>query len=814
MSRPKDHEPSGRSSTATRALEAVTQLGIYGGLLLPLVFLTGLVVYPYVFLKLLFLQILVALTVPAFLVLAWREPRFRPRFSWVYAALGAHYVALALSVATAVDRHRAFWGNQERMNGLFSLLHFVAWLAMATSVLKTWGQWRRLLHWQAALGVVMAAVALLQRPFPTLLGAETGQRVSGLLGNAIFSGAYHMLALFFLAFLWVRAEKPTWRRLYAVAMAASAAALWASGSRGPLLGLIAGAVAALTIWAIARGRYRLLGLEAATMAAAVGAYALIAKLLVPLPSLENFWRTHEALQHVFLVDFDPARRHLWAIAWRGFHDRPWLGWGLTNYETVFDVHYDPWFMCSGYGGTLQDSSHSLYLDHLSTTGVLGLLTFLGLWAAALASVASALRAKRLDAAAASVLFGMMAAYLVQGIFVFDSPGVHTMVFLLLALALAVGRPEWHALAPAAPKPAPRPWARRLQAPAFAALALAGALLAYRGSILPARASYLAKQSHAAYRRGNCGAALAFGRRAADVPTPYLEDQMFMLAKNLSWLSDTGKLERCGDWRASLEHGRSLMARILVQHPAHSRMRWLYSNLLFTLGKQTRDPAILAEAGQQIEHLLFESPRRQQFQYNYANWLVEMGRIGEAKAHLDFALSQGENMGESLWRKGVFTWRALEQSKAGAALMAQAMAVECAYGFKSAMEVQQLAQAYSVLGDREHLKGVVKYVEGFSKEDQPTIVHLGIARYLEKHGLVEERDRVLQLAEQRDPRAAEHLKAWREGRLRTLADVEKAVTAPSSEPRADARAPAASARPLGSGAATAGLRPLAADLAVP
>ncbi len=788
MSRPQDHGLPAQSSSVTRLLEAMTFAGVYGGLLMPLVFLSGVVVYPYIFLKLLFLQILVALTVPAFLVLAWRKPRYRPRFSWVYAALGAHYVALALSAAMAADRHRAFWGNQERMNGLFSLLHFVAWLAMTTSVLKTWGQWRKLLHWQAALGFAMAAVVLLQWPFPTLLGADAGPRLSGLLGNAIFSGAYHVFALFFLAFLWVRAETRTSRRFYAVAAAASAAALWASGSRGPLLGLIVGGAVALTFWAIARGRHRLVALEAAALAGAVAVYALVAKLLAPLPSLEKFWARHEALQHIFLVDFDPARRHLWAVAWEGFRDRPWFGWGLTNYEVVFDVHYDPWFMCGGPGGTLQDSSHSLYLDHLSTTGLLGLATFLALWVAAIASVASAFKAKRLDAAASGVLFGSVAAYLVQGIFVFDSPGVHSMVHLLLALAVGVGSSSWAAAAPQALKSAAPRWPR-LQAPAFAGLALAGALLAYRGSVLPARASYLAKQSHAAFRRANCGAALAYAKRAWEVPTPYLEDQVYMLAKNLTWLTESGRLDRCGEWRPVLEHGRVLMSRVLEQHPVHSRQRWLYANLLFTLGKQTRDPAILADAGLQLEQMLFESPKRQQFHYSYANWLVEMGRASEAKAHLDYALSQGENMGESLWLKGVFLWRTLEQPKAGAELMARAMAAECGYGFRSAMEVQQLAQAYSILGDREHLKGVVRFVEDLSKEDRPTIVHLGIARYLEKHGLVEERDRVLLLAVQRDRRVAEPLKAWRQGRLRSLADVEKAYAAPASTPRAESRAPA-------------------------
>jgi O-antigen ligase len=788
MSKPKHGRAKVSDSRTTRLLRTVTLAGIYGGLLMPLVFLTGLVVYPFVFLKLLFLQILVSVTLPAFLVLAWREPRYRPRFSWVYAALGGHYVALALSTATAMDRHRAFWGNQERMNGLFTLLHFVAWLAMASSVLKTWSDWRKLLHWQAVLGFVMAVIALLQRPFPNLLGVEANSRVAGLLGNPIYLGAYQAFMMFWLALLWVRAEKPVWRRYYAVGIAACGAALWACGSRGPLLGLVAGAAIAFCVWAISSRRYRLVALGGAGLVFSVTGYALIAKLLVPLPALDDFWKRNGALRHIFQADFDPARRHLWAIAWRAFHDRPWVGWGLTNYDIAFDTYFDPWFMCLGPGATLQDSSHSLYLDHLSTTGLVGLVSFLLLWAAVLASVVSALRAGRLDLPASAVLVGMIASYLIQGIFVFDSPGVHSMTHLLLALAVALGRPEWSASKQVSPPRAARAAvAPKALIPVFLGLEMAGSLLAIRTAILPGYASFTAKEAHVAFRRGNCGAALALMREAATIWTPFLDDQIYMLGMNLSAIAESGRLDRCSEWRSLLDHGRALTGTLLGWRPTHSRQRWTWANLLAAVGRATRDPAILAEAGRELEAVLAESPRRQQLQFNYANWLVLVGRLGEAEAHFDFALSQGVTMGESLWRKGIFLWRDRQQGRAGAELMAKAMEGECKYGFKSAVEVQFLAQAYAGLGDRDHLKGMVRFVQDFSKEDRPTLVHLKIAGYLDKLGLTAERDRVLEIARERDSGLAQRLSHWRAGRV-ALSDIERLYGGPPSPPPRAKEAP--------------------------
>jgi O-antigen ligase len=793
MSRSKARRGRPSDSKTTRLLRAVTLAGIYGGLLLPLVFLPGLVVYPFVFLKLLYFQVLVSLTLPAFLVLAWRDPRYRPRFSWVYAALGGHYVALALSAATAMDRHQAFWGNQERMNGLFSLLHFVAWLAMASSVLKTWPEWRKLLHWQAALGFIMAVVALLQGPFPNLLGFEAGARTAGLLGNPIYQGAYQAFMLFWLALLWVRAEEPLWRRCYAVGIATCASALFASGSRGPLLGTVAGAAIALTIWAISSRRYRLVALEGAALVASMASYFMIAKYLIPLPSLEEFWRRNGALQHIFLADFDPTRRHLWAIAWRAFRDRPWLGWGLTNYDGVFDAYFDPWLMCLGPGATMQDSSHSLYLDHLSTTGAAGFATFLLLWASAFVAIGSALRSGRLELRAGAVLFGMVASYLVQGIFVFDSPGVHSMTHLFLALAVAVGGAEWNASRqPDRPRAAHPMVVRKWSIPLFLSLEVAGSLLALRTSIFPGYASFTTKHAHIAFGRGRCGEALAVLREAARIPTPYLDDQLRTLRMNLSGIAKNGMLDRCPEWRSLLDHGRSLTGTLLEWRPVHCRQRWAWASALAAVGKATQDPAILAEAGRELEAALAENPQRQQLQYSYADWLAFVGRLDEAKAHLDFALSQGETMGESLWRKGIFLWRDLQQGRAGAELIAKAMEGECKYGFKSAAEVQLLAQVYAGLGDRDHLKGVVRYVQDFGKDDRPTLVHLRIAGYLESLGLAAERDRVLEIAQERDSGLSQRLWPWREGRV-PLGDIERLYAgSPSPPPSAGARGPQSSA----------------------
>ena len=292
-------------SRVTRTLELITLAGVYGGLLMPL-FFSRLVTFPFIFSKMLYFQILVGLTFPAWVMLASREVRYRPRASWLTLAVVAWFATLGLATVFADSRWRSFFGTQERMTGLFSLLHFLAWYVMTTSTLRSSRDWRRLLEFQVAVGFVAACAAWLLPLYPKLIGfgaATLGDRLSGLFGNPIFSASYQVFNAFFIMFL---CKKASWKRRcwYGLALGASLVSILLSGSRGPLLGLVAGlAVAALAL-ALASAHRRFvmfLGIGAAVLGTA---YALLLVFVVHAPSFDRFWTAHGNLRHFFEFDVD------------------------------------------------------------------------------------------------------------------------------------------------------------------------------------------------------------------------------------------------------------------------------------------------------------------------------------------------------------------------------------------------------------------------------------------------------------------------------------------------------------------------------
>ncbi|MBU1629464.1 O-antigen ligase family protein, partial [Patescibacteria group bacterium] len=410
--------------TSIRWLKAISYIGIYGGLLMPL-FFWPVVIFPFVFSKLIFFQFLIGLTFPAYLILAWIEPRYRPKPTILYVSIIAYFIALGASVVFSVDPSRSWWGNQERMNGLFTLLHFLAWLSMATGLLKNWVNWRRLLNYQICLSVFMAMVALLQKPFPNLLSFPAGARVGGLLDNPIYMASYQIFNLFFIALLLLKKPSKGMKIFYGLVAVLDIGAFLAAQSRGALLGLAVGVFVFAVVYGFLTPSKKARRLVLAGILACVVGYGLLFA-----------FRTTDFVQHSGLARFTDftattrTRLIAWEIAWKGFLEKPITGWGFDSFHILFNQKYNPESLRFGYYETWFDRSHNTIMDVLSMTGLFGLVTFAAIFIALFVSVFRARKKGWLDVPITSVLVALPVAYFVQNLFVFDHPAAFSMSYLL------------------------------------------------------------------------------------------------------------------------------------------------------------------------------------------------------------------------------------------------------------------------------------------------------------------------------------------------------------------------------------------------
>jgi hypothetical protein len=484
--------------------------------------------------------------------------------------------------------------------------------------------------------------------------------------------------------------------------------------------------------------------------------------------------------HLFSKSSDEMRPMIWSIALAGFRSRPLLGWGLDNYEAVYDAHFLPRIICKGAYDQWNDIAHSLLFEHLSTTGALGTLAFAAVGVAFVLSLRRAFRQGWIEARAFYVLLGLFTAYLVQGQFITDSPSSHAMLLLLLAVGCAAGFPEFAAkTVPMVPPMAAR--SAGLAPLAWAALQTGGVVLAWQGSILPALASHAGLQSVVALKQGGCGAMLENARRVAAMATPWSEDQLNVVSETLREFAKQDKLQSCPQWRELYDLAQQKLVALYAGQPEHFRFRGVMPALARMLGLRARDPELIKEAQRLYEALIAGSPQRQLYRYRFAEMLAETGRVEAASDQLAQAVAADPKMGESLWRQGVFRWHYQNQEEIGSQMVVRAAEGMCSHPLASSEEAILLAHAFLMQGEPAGLRSMEQRISELPPEDRPASTYLDIARLQEQAGMLAERDRMLRIAAARDVAVSARLAPLLEGRVRTIAEAEQLATLAARKP---------------------------------
>lgn len=405
-----------RFGISTLLLTPLTPLAVYLGFL-----------FPYTSGRNFFFRTLVLVALIAWALL-WiqRLTAYRPRSTLLAWAILVFTFATTLASLFAPNPSLAFWSSLERMDGFVSVLFLTAFFFSARALFGA-RHWK--IFWHLSLGVALAAsaVALLQ-----LAGFleihQGGMRIDASFGNAAFFAAYLLLSLGVALFLAAGPVSTRTRLFYLASSALFLFLILASATRSALIALpIAFTASVLTAFWFGKKHQ---------MLRCFGAWGLIALVLAvgaffstrSVPEL----RAHPLAGRLLSISFTgqdaEARLLAWKVAWKGFKERPLVGWGPEGYRYAFARHYDPRF-----AGREQwfDRAHNNYLDILVQTGMLGFLAYLALWVGLARAV---FRNGAFSASEKVALMGLLAAYATFNVFAFDTLTASFLFFALCAYA--------------------------------------------------------------------------------------------------------------------------------------------------------------------------------------------------------------------------------------------------------------------------------------------------------------------------------------------------------------------------------------------
>ncbi|OGZ12594.1 MAG: hypothetical protein A3D67_04275 [Candidatus Lloydbacteria bacterium RIFCSPHIGHO2_02_FULL_51_22] len=416
----------------------VLRYALVGGLFLipfiPLYVAKGMF-FPFIVGKNFAFRILVELLFGGWLILLWRDTRYRPRFSWILAAVTLFFSVTLLADLFGENLFRSFWSNFERMDGFVGYLHFFAYFLVISSVLHTEKLWTRFFQTTLGASVIIAIYSFFQLAGLVVIN-QGGARIDATLGNASYLGLYALFHIFIALILLMQEKKHAYLRwVYGALALLNFVVLFNTATRGAILGLMGGAVLAALLIVISEKQWTSL------RKVSLGIIIIILLLVGILFAIRDtsFVINSDVLGRVasltkvesVLKDQSNSRFRIWSMAWEGFKEHPVLGWGQENFPLLFSKYYDPrmyaqepWF----------DRAHNVVLDKLVDGGVLGFLSYLSIFSAALYYLWRMQRNEKetFSIFEKSVFTGLLAAYFFQNLFIFDQFASYFLFFSILA----------------------------------------------------------------------------------------------------------------------------------------------------------------------------------------------------------------------------------------------------------------------------------------------------------------------------------------------------------------------------------------------
>jgi O-antigen ligase len=588
--------------------------------------------FPYITSKQIYFNILIEVLFVFWLAFIVKFSDFGPKRSWISIGLISYFIAILVSCFFSVDFNLSFWGDIERMLGFFHILHFLAFYFIVITVMRKWEDWRNLL-------IVSVAAAFLVSLYSFKINYST-------IGNAAYVGGYLIFNIYFALLLFFRTNNWLAHSAYIVAMFFMLVSLKNTDVAGAYVGLGASVFLALFLYG---------SLNKNKKAKAVSWVALAVLVVLVSAVFANrdsaFVRNNKFLRLVtreisLSKNTFQTRLISWRAAWRDFGAHPVLGTGYGNYAITFDKYFDPKFYNYTRSETYFDRAHNNLIDIASTTGIVGLLAYLSIFAAVGYYLARGYRKNKIPLINFVLLTSLIAAYFIQNLAVFDS--LVTYISLMVALGfvywLADGREE-------ATSHLRGGGFVNKEIYALFGIGLAMLLVIYQYNIKPLKMLVGTIEGQTAFARGDTIGGYEAYKKALSYDTPLDRDSRDSLIR---FIAQGNLLKRVNKEKAReiLNYTIKMSERNLEYNPRDSLMLLLNAQLLNTASvfyKDSREEFYYYsnQALEAVDKSIESSPGRIPIYFQKAQIYVTRGEVEKAIEILEYAVSLNEDYYESV-----------------------------------------------------------------------------------------------------------------------------------------------------------------------
>jgi len=345
---------------------------------------------------------------------------------------------MSIAGVLAINPSLSFWSSLGRGTGLLTLYHCLAFAFIISSLIKHNGSnyIYKLMNWFVSGGFLLAvSVWFGDEGFKasSLLKDAAG---GGLMGNSSMAAAYLLFILAFGLFLlsskkrniskwWISTEVTIilFSPLFINILGLFSGSGLLGSARGATLGIVIAVVSAFVLYlAFSKKKlFRIFGI--------VGVALGIVIFSVGWMQLTN---PNTALHQKFIDAASNTRFIFATIAERAIVSRPLFGYGPENYPIVFQQNINPeMLLVKNNVEVWTDRAHSIYYDTLISGGYGAVALYALLLLSIIFAIYKLSRKEDFNHIQLSILGGLVIGYVIQNLFVFDSP-LSLMIFFVLA----------------------------------------------------------------------------------------------------------------------------------------------------------------------------------------------------------------------------------------------------------------------------------------------------------------------------------------------------------------------------------------------
>ncbi|MDD5431144.1 MAG: O-antigen ligase family protein [Candidatus Pacebacteria bacterium] len=412
-------------------LATIVKGGLFIVPFLPLLIVANMV-FPYIGGKAFAFRLIVEISFAIWVWLAIFYKEYRPKLTPLLIAVGLFIFIVVLATIFGIDPAKSFWSNFERMEGTVTYLHLAAYFLVLSSIFNK-SEWNVFFNLFIAGGLIENFYVFLQK-IGTIASLQGGSnRMDGTIGNPAYLAAYLIFVLFFCLWGMWESKQKLLKYLYSAAALWTLVTIYFTATRGATIGLLGGLVIFGILYLVLKksqtSAEKIAKKTVLFVLAGLFAVAAIIWLFRAQPVIKNN-PVLGRLTNISLSERVVAGRFaILKVSWEGFKERPILGWGPENYLAVFSKHYrselwwqEPWF----------DRTHNIVLEWLINAGILGLLSYLGIFAAAFYLLWKSKIKNYLTLETAILISVLLAVYFMQNVFIFDNIATYSCFFAVLA----------------------------------------------------------------------------------------------------------------------------------------------------------------------------------------------------------------------------------------------------------------------------------------------------------------------------------------------------------------------------------------------